>query len=115
MNARRPHAREQRAFEAMPKTIVTDLTSHDSYDNIRKMNAAGDQLKCIRSSDHFAKSRFFAQQQRETAKKQRAGSLLFRLAIFRKPRISAENERSLAVNFMEKQREQRKTADPRLH
>jgi len=43
------------------------------------------------------------EKQRETA----GVSLLFRPSVARKPRISAENERPLAVNFVE---EQRKTA-----
>ena len=43
------------------------------------------------------------EKQRETA----GVSLLFRTSVARKPRISGENERPLAVNFVE---EQRKTA-----
>jgi hypothetical protein len=49
----------------------------------------------------------FEQKQRETAKEQRAVSLLFRRSSARKSRISEANERSLAVNFLPKQRKQR--------
>ena len=51
-----------------------------------------------------------SQEQRETAKKQRAISLFFRFSSRRKPRISAKNEIALADNFLKKQRKQRKTA-----
>src|SRR5580704_13150693 len=49
----------------------------------------------------------FEQKQRETAKEQRAVSLLVRRSSARKSRISEANERSLAVNFLPKQRKQR--------
>jgi hypothetical protein len=53
----------------------------------------------IRLSDWFAKTA-------ENSEKQRAVSLLFRPPNYRQTRISAANERLLADNLREKQREQ---------
>jgi hypothetical protein len=43
-------------------------------------------------------------------RKQRTAQLLFRHSMAQKPRVSANNESSLAVNFMEEQRKQREIA-----
>jgi hypothetical protein len=58
----------------------------------------------------FAFSLLLDKKQRETAKEQRVLSLFFQLRNWRRSRVSAENENSLAVNLQQKQQ---KTAKAR--